>query len=335
MRIAHRNITNYRSDNKAAENDLKFMTDKKINRSGGKLLLGHLGALLTMGAWGSSFVFTKVLLEDGGFSPVETYTYRFALAYLLLLLISFRKIFANSLRDEVAFFICGICSGSLYYILENFALERTSTGNVSLLASVSPLFTTILMAVVYRQKIRVPIIVGSVLALFGVGCVIMNKGEGFTISPAGDLLALSASLAWAVYTIVVKRLLPVYNGIFITRKLFFYGVITSIPLLFIKGGASHLHLLFDLSHPEYLLNILFLVVMCSVLGFLVWNEVMRLLGPVTANNYIYMQPMVTLVVAYFVLDEQIYLMGYLGCVLIIGGLIIADKWNPKGKLRAD
>lgn len=311
----------------------KQHTSATKTRSGGKLLLGHLGALLTMGAWGSSFVFTKVLLEDGCFTPVETYTYRFAMAYILLLLISFRKIFADNLRDELAFFICGVCSGSLYYILENFALERTSTGNVSLLASVSPLFTTILMAVVYRQKIKIPVIVGSIMALFGVGCVILNKGGGFEIHPAGDLLALSASLAWAVYTIVVKRLLPIYNGIFITRKLFFYGVISSIPLLFLEGGPTHLGMLFDFSHPKYLLNFLFLVVMCSVAGFLLWNEVMRLLGPVMANNYIYLQPMVTLIVAYFVLDEKIFMMGYLGCALIIGGLVIADKWNPKRKGR--
>lgn len=297
--------------------------------SGTLKLFGHLGALITMGAWGSSFVFTKVLMVDGNFSPVETFVYRFFLAYLILLCITFKKLASNSWRDELAFMICGICSGSMYFILENYALTRTTTGNVSLLASISPLFTTILMSIVYRQRIKNGVIIGSIIAFIGVACVILNEGKGFEIHPLGDLLALSASLSWAVYTIVVKRLIPVYNGFFITRKLFFYGVLSALPLLFLSNEPTHLGLLFDFSHPKYLLNMLFLVVMCSVLGYILWNEVMKILGPVMANNYIYLQPLVTMIVAYFVFDERIYFFGYLGCILIVGGLVIADKWNPR------
>ena len=92
----------------------------------------------------------------------------------------------------------------------------------------------------------------------------------------------------------------------------------------------HLNILLE---PEFLFNFLFLVVMCSALAYVIWNEVLRTLGPITGSNYIYMQPMVTMVVAYFVLGEQIFLIGYVGCALIIGGLIIADKWNPSFSLQ--
>lgn len=290
-------------------------------------LIGHLCALIVMGAWGSSFVFTKVLMEDGGFTPVEVYTYRFIGAYLILLCMTFRKIFANNWRDELSFAVSGICAGSLYYILENYALMRSTTGNVSLLASISPIFTTLLMAVIYGQKIGKGGIIGTIVAFSGVVCVIFNKGFGFEVHPIGDILAILASASWAVYTIVVKRLIPLYSGFFITRKLFFYGVVTSLPLLFAQGGDYHIMELFDLSQPKYLLNYLFLVVFCSVLGYVIWNEVMKLLGQVMANNYIYVQPLVTMVVGYFVLDEKIFLIGYIGCALIIGGLVMSDKWD--------
>ena len=52
---------------------------------------------------------------------------------------------------------------------------------------------------------------------------------------------------------------------------------------------------------------------------------MKILGQVTANNYLYLQPLVTMVAAYFILGEDIMLLGYVGCVLIVGGLIISDK----------
>lgn len=288
-------------------------------------IFAHLGALLTVSAWGCSFICSKVLMVDGGMTPVEVYVYRFALAYILLLLFTFRKILANNWKDEVLFIVCGMCAGSIYFITENYALKNTTTGNVSLLSSMSPIFITFLMAIFYKMRLTIPAIVGSVVAFIGVGCIIFSSGEGFEIHPKGDLLALSSSLSWAIYSIAVKRLIPIYNSFFITRKLFFYGVITAIPLLISQSEPLHVSELFDISQPQYLLNFLFLVLMCSLLAYLLWNEAMKALGPVTANNYMYLQPIVTMVVAYFVFGEKINVLGYLGCALIIGGLVIADK----------
>lgn len=291
--------------------------------------IAHVGAFLTASAWGSSFLCTKVLMTEGGFSPTEMYVYRFALAYILLLLFTFRKIFSNDWRDECLFMLCGVCAGSLYFITENYALQNTSTSNVSLLGSISPLFTAAIMALVFRAKVGAGVVIGSVIAFFGVACVIFSNGEGFVIKPTGDLLALSASLSWAIYSIAVKRLIPLYSSLFITRKLFFYGVITALPILFwqhyLTGQPYHLATLFNFSRPEFALNFLFLALFCSLGAYLIWNEVMGVLGPVATNNYLYLQPLVTMIAAYFVLDEKIYTLGYIGCALIIGGLIVADK----------
>lgn len=302
----------------------------KFNKSSAKnytILLAHIGALLTVTAWGTSFLSTKILMEDGGFTPVEMFVYRFAAAYILLLLITFRKLFANSWRDEMTLAICGICSGSLYFITENYALTLTTTGNVSLLASISPIFTTFLVALLYRQRISVGVLVGSLVAFIGVGCIIFSHGDSLEFHPEGDLLAISAAFCWAIYTVAIKRIIPNYTSLFITRKLFFYGVLSALPLLFLQHEPFHIARLFDLSNVQYLLNFCFLVVMCSMCAYIIWNESIKYLGPVTANNYLYLQPLVTMIAAFFVLGENIYLLGYIGCVLIIGGLILSDKWK--------
>lgn len=293
-------------------------------------MLAHLGAMITMCAWGTSFLSTKVLMESGGFTPVEVYFYRFLAAYLILLLFTFRKIFSNSWRDELTFVISGVCAGSLYFISENYALTLTTTGNVSLLASISPIFTTILAAVIYRQRIQTGVILGSIVAFIGAGCIIFSHGDSLEFNPAGDLIALCAALSWAVYTIAIKRVLPNYSGFFVTRKMFFYGVLTALPLLMIQKEPSHLAELWDFAHPSYLLNFLFLVVFCSLLAYIIWNEVMRILGPVASNNYLYLQPIVTMIAAYFIFGERIEILGYIGCVLIIGGLVYSDKC-PTGR----
>ena len=297
---------------------------------GSKKIFGHIEALFVVTAWGTSFIFTKVLMEDASLSPIEVYVYRFAIAYLVLLAFTFKKIFSNSLRDEVQLLMCGVCAGSIFYVLENYALHYTTTGNVSLLSSLSPLITTGMMAVIFRFRPGVGMLIGSLIAFVGVFCVIFSHGEGIEINPLGDILALATSFSWAIYAVGVKRLVPVYSSFFITRKLFFYGVLTAAPLLWIGGQPSHLGILF--SNTGFLLNLLFLVVVCSLLAYVAWNNATATLGPVATNNYLYLQPLVTMVVAYFVLGEEISLLGYLGCILIIGGLIVSDKLKVKRKL---
>lgn len=297
-------------------------------------IFAHAAAFITAAAWGTSFLSTKVLMQEGSFTPAEMYVYRFTAAYLLLLLLTFKKIMSNNWRDELQLMLCGVCAGSLYFITENYALLNTSAGNVSLLASISPLFTAAIMGLVFRTKVPTGVIIGSIVAFLGVGCVIVGSGEELTFKPTGDLLAICASLSWAIYSLAAKRLIPLYSGLFITRKLFFYGVITALPILFWQHESTHTpyHIaeLVDFAHPQYILNFMFLVVFCSMLAYLAWNEVMRILGPVATNNYLYIQPLVTMIAAYFVLGEQIYPLSYVGCALIIGGLVMADKLKIRG-----
>ena len=290
---------------------------------------GHLAALVAVMCWGCSFIASKVLMEGAALTPVEVYVYRFTIAYILILLLTFREMRSRSWADELQLALCGICSGTLYFLMENYALKYTSTGNVSLLSSVSPIFTAILLSLIYKTRMKAGEIWGSVIAFVGVALVILSepigKGLGLEIHPFGDLLALSCALSWAVYSIAIKKLIPVYSTLFITRKLFFYGLITSLPLLIFQHEPLHLSEVCDLSQPRYLLNLLFLAVMCSSVAYILWNESMKKIGSLSTNNYIYIQPLVTMIAGCLILDETIYTLGYVGCALVLTGLAVADK----------
>ncbi len=305
------------------------MIREKKNSWKNNKITGHIGALITVICWGCSLIASKVLIDGAKMTPVEVYVYRFTLAYLIMLSITFKEIKSKSWADELQLALCGICSGTLYFLMENYALIYTTTGNVSLLSSISPIFTAILLAVIYKTKMRRGEIIGSIVAFIGVALVIMSEpiamGLGMEIHPIGDILSLSCALSWAVYSIAIKRLIPIYNTLFITRKLFFYGLVTSLPLLMIQKEPLHLHVLFDFSQPVYLLNMLFLAVMCSTMAYLLWNESIKIIGPLATNNYLYFQPPVTMIVGCLLLGETIYPFGYVGCVLVLLGLVIADK----------
>lgn len=304
------------------------MSDTNTSTAGSSkgLLIFHLAALATVIFWGSSFVSTRVLL-DNGLHAVEIYIYRFLLAYFAILFFSHKRLWANNLRDELLLALCGLTSGSIYFIAENVALNYTFVSNVSLITSTSPLLTTLLIGVFYRnERPSKGVYLGSLIALVGVGCVIFNSGFNLQIMPFGDLLALSAALSFAFYSIILRKVNVYYDSLFITRKTFFYGLVTAIPFLAMEPEICGISVLM---RPGVVLNIAFLGLCCSLLGFLFFSKATAELGAIKTNNYIYLQPVVTLILAFVILHELISPVGYMGCALILCGLVISDRLAKK------
>lgn len=305
------------------------MSTKRLSPKS-NLLLYHVGAAVAVIGWGVSFISTKVLL-DNGLHPIEIYIYRFVLAYLAILLVAHKRIFSNSWNHEITFMLGGLFGGSIYFISENVALEYTLVSNVSLITSLSPLLTVLLIGFVYRtDRVTKETIIGSIIAFIGVGLVIFNSSFSISIKPLGDLLSLLAAVSWAIYSIIIKKLSPLYSALFITRKTFFYGVITAIPFLLIEPEITPPTVLFE---PKLIANLLFLALFCSMFAYLMWASINAKIGAVKASNYMYFQPVVTLICSYIILGEKISIVGYTGCALILLGVWLAD-FLQKRKLRS-
>jgi drug/metabolite transporter (DMT)-like permease len=299
-------------------------------------------ALLAVAMWGTSFVCTKVLTNNG-LGPVEIYIYRFVLAYLLVLLACHKKIMANSLIDELLFAVCGLCGGSIYFIAENNAVNYTRVSDVSMITTLAPLLTTLLIGALYKseQPGRWTYI-SSVVAFLGVGCIVFKDGlSSFTAAGGpdslsatmGDLLALGSAFSWAIYSIVLRKLNVTYSALFVTRKTFFYGLVTAIPFWMLT--SEPISPVSVLMKPEVVLNLLFLGVMCSMVAYMIWSSVMSVLGAIKTNNYLYLQPVFTMVIAAILFDnDPITLMGCFGAVLIIGGLWMGDYMTRRSELKS-
>lgn len=290
-------------------------------------LLYHLAAFSVIAVWGTSFVSTKVLL-DAGLHAVEIYIYRFLVAYLIVLAVCHKKLWSNSIVDELLFAVCGLCGGSIYFIAENTALNYTLTSNVSLLTTLSPLLTTLLIGAIYKnERPGIWIYVGSTVAILGVGCIIFKSGFHLEVMPLGDLLALSAAFSWAIYSIVLRKVNANYTALFITRKTFFYGLLTALPFMAFEPEIAPLS---ALGEPVVLLNLLFLSLTASLLAYVIWSQTVKRLGAIKASNYLYFQPVMTMIVSAIILpDDPLTLMGCVGCVLIIGGVWFGDFMSRK------
>ena len=298
-------------------------------------LIPHIVAFLTVAVWGSTFVFTKLLLQ-AGLSPAQIFTLRFIIAYVLLLAYSMSRQhqwLCSSWKDELLMVALGITGGSLYFLTENAAMLYTTATNTSLIVCSCPLFAMLLFAIVYRQSEHITKVqaLGSVIACLGMAVVVLNGHFVLHLSPLGDILAFGACLCWAVYSLLMKKALEDYSTLFITRKVFFYGIITIIPYYILRQEeASIFYFSIFLSFSfTILLNLLFLAVVASLLCFLTWNWVISKLGAVVATNWVYFNPITTILFAWWLLHEQITIWFLLGTILILAGMYLSDRKKKK------
>ena len=290
-------------------------------------LLYHFVAFIIVAIWGSTFVFTKMLLL-AGLSPAQIFTLRFIIAYVLLMGYSLSKrsfrLFSYNWRDELLMLVLGITGGSVYFLAENAAMLFTTATNTSLIVCSCPLFAMLLFAVVYRHSEHISKVqaLGSVLACMGMAVVVLNGHFVLHLSPLGDLLAFAACLCWAVYSLLMKPATEKYSTLFITRKVFFYGLLTIIPYYLIVPGFPSLDVLL---RSDVLWNLLFLGVVASMICYVAWNWVISHLGAVVATNWVYFNPITTILFAWWLLHEQITIWFLLGTVFILVGMYLADK----------
>ena len=282
----------------------------------------HLIALLVVIIWGTTFVSTKILLFNG-LTPKDIFFYRYLLAYTGIWFFGRQTLFANSLKDEFLFLLMGITGGSFYFITENTALEITLASNVALLLCIAPLFTAILSHLLLKtEKLNRYIVQGSLIAITGVAFVAYNGHFVLQINSLGDMLCLMAALSWAFYTILLKQLSSRYSTLLITRKVFFYGLTSLLPLFFFHP------LSFDttvLQRPVVWGNLLFLGVVASLFCYFLWNKAVKKIGAVRTTNYVYISPLVTLLTSAIVLNETITLIAAFGALLILTGVALAER----------
>ena len=287
------------------------------------LPIGHICALITVFVWGATFIASKHMLSV--YTPVQIMTLRFVIAYGFLWILYPHAVKAP-LKDEAVFLLLGILGNSLYFLLENTSLTYTLASNTSIILSAAPLFTAILAHLFGREdRLTRYTVYGSLLAFFGVILVIFNGTIILKLNPLGDLLAVLAALSWATYTVILRRYTFRYDGFLLARRVTFWGILTATPLFLAELPSFSFT---PMKEPTILGSWLFLALLGSGLCYVLWNTAVAHLGAVKTNNYIFLQPFITMLCGFFLLSEPISLMGIIGAFLIISGIVFANRKRP-------
>ena len=282
----------------------------------------HILAILTSAIWGTTFISSKLLLQEG-LSPAAIMILRFVLAYVLMLPFVKGKWFCRSVKDELLMVLLGISGGSLYFLLENTALVYTQASNVAIIIAATPLLTMLTVNLLDRGKGASKRLYGySLMSLAGVALVIFNGNFVLKLNPIGDLLTFGAVVTWVIYSIIIAKVQERYSSWMITRKIFFYGVVTLLPYFLIEPWDVTWEMM---SRPMVWGNIAYLGVLASLGCYMTWNIVIKRLGAVDATNYLYINPIVAMITANLLLGERITPLAIAGTALILVGVYLAER----------
>ncbi len=288
----------------------------------GSRWFGHLCAGTAMFFWNTSYLSSKVLLED--FTPMELSFFRFLLAYPLLWLIAPRGIPFRGWKKELPLMGLGITGVTAYYFFQNTALTLTTVSNVGVLMSICGLMIAVLNRVFYKEKtFTSPFVAGCLMAVAGAVIVTVETSGAMDFRPAGDLMALGGALSWALYSALNRKVGEEgYPEIALIRRTFFWGIVFMLPILpfteFRIGAERFLQ-------PENLLCFAHLSLFCSLFCYILWNIAVRNLGILTSGLYIYTGPAMAVMISVVILHEPMTALSAAGILLILVGSLFAGK----------
>ena len=292
---------------------------------------GHLAAVITIFIWGTTFVSTKVLLED--FPPVDILFYRFLIGLIVLIIVHPHMLTFRSWRQEALFAVAGLCGVTLYFLLENIALTLTYASNAGMIVAVIPMITAVLAHfLLSSEKLEPRFFIGFAAAFTGLALIFFNGQMMLKLNPLGDILAAASAFVWAAYAILMKKISTFgFHTIQCTQRIFLYGLLFMVPALFLfdfRFDAS------PFASPANWLNILFLGAGASALCFVTWNWSVGVLGAVKTSAYIYMVPVITIAASVVILQEKLTWVAFCGGALTLAGLYISET-KPKPQLKEE
>ena len=284
--------------------------------------------------WGASFVATKVALRE--ISPVTLIFLRFGMGVLILSFAVWRlRVFKLiSRRDWLLLAVLGAIGVPIHQGLQANGLAVTAATSVAWLVALTPVFTAILAWVFLSESFGAAKTLGLVIAFAG-AIIVITKGALTSDvlklpSTTGDFLALASSLNWAIFTIASKPVLKRLHPTLMVTYMMAMGWLLLIPFFANAQGWNEIGRL----STEGWIAVGFLGVLCSGLAYIFWYDALARLEASQTAAFIYIEPLVTVVVAAIVLGEVFTLVTFIGGLTILLGVYLVNRSKPTSALAA-
>lgn len=285
----------------------------------------YIEAMFAVIVWGASFIATKVALRD--ISPITIVWLRFLMGVIILgIAVILRSQFALPDRKEWAYFaLLGFLGITFHQWLQSNGLQTSEAGTTAWIVSTTPVFMALLGWFLLREHLGWMKSLGIFLAFIGV-LVVVSKGNLLSISigkfgAPGDILILISAVNWAVFSALSRRGLRSHPASLMMFYVMSFGwLFTSVLFLSTKGPGE----IRDLT-PSGWTGVIFLGIFCSGLAYIAWYDALKALTTAQTGVFLYIEPLVAVVVAFMILGEPILLASLLGGAIILFGVWLVNR----------
>ena len=279
--------------------------------------------LLAILIWAGNTVITK-LAADAIF-PAEIGFYRWLLAGLLFTPFMLKPVIRHwpLIRPNLAkIFVLGVLGMAVYQSLAYFAAIRTSATNMGIILSLMPLMSLAMAIISLGQRLTAGALAGALLSFAGV-LIVVSSGSLATLLEhgvnLGDAMMLIATLAYAVYSTLLKKWQLRLPPLVLLYLQVLVAVVVLFPLFLASPKVG------PTVHNIPL--VLYACLLASMVAPLAWMQAVIRLGPSRTTQFFNLLPLITALIAAVVLHEQLALYHLVGGLLTLGGVIVSERWT--------
>ncbi len=293
--------------------------------------LAVLAIILANIIWGAAAPIFKWSLQD---MPPFTFAFlRFTLAALLLLPFTLHKL---ALRKGDILFIMLLAFFGFTINISFFlvAMTLTKSINAPIIGSAGPVFLVIGSMLYLKERPKRRVVTGTLLSLTGILVITLQPilQQGVDGSMFGNILLVVATIASVIYTLLLRKVADKYSPVTLTFWTFAIGAVTFLPgVLYESRGLMQLSTI----HLQGMLGIIYGAVFSSVIAYLAFTYALRLINVNEIGTFLYLDPVVAVLIAYPLLGEKVTATYALGAILVFLGIFFSEKrlhWHPLHKL---
>ena len=289
----------------------------------------HLGLLGTNIFFAINLSAVKHITTGNFVQPYGLNVIRVGVSVLLFWVLFLLKPSSASIQrsDIPRFLLCaltGIAINQTFFIK---GLSFTYSIHAALLMLTTPILITFAAAWLLKERLNIFKLLGLAMGIAGALVLILNRestGSGSDVI-LGDIMILINAISYTIYFILVKPLMNKYNPVHVIRWVFTLGLLMVLPF-----GWSEFS---RINWPSFTQTEFILVALIAVggtfLAYLFNIYGIKILGASMAGNYIYTQPFLAALIAWFFLHEPLQAYHYIAAVLIFAGVYLANKRNKK------
>jgi drug/metabolite transporter (DMT)-like permease len=290
-----------------------------------KHITAYIEITFAVVVWGASFIATKVALHD--LTPVTVVWLRFAIGVLILgVAARIKNQFTLPDKSDALYIgLLGFLGITFHQWLQSTGLQTVQASTTAWIVATTPVFMAVLSWLFLRERLAWLQIGGIFLAVLGV-LMVVSKGDlhglfSGDFGPIGDILIVISAPNWAVFSILSNRGLQKYPA---TRMMFFVmatGWLFTSILFFSSGNVADIGNL----TPASLAGIAFLGIFCSGLAYIAWYDGLQALPATQVGAFLYLEPLVAVLVAWAILGESLIPIALLGGAVILLGVRLVQR----------